>query len=418
MSLWPYLITKGWLPYQDIAIAHTPLAIINLALFYKIFGVGILQLKIFTWSLILLTDAVLFFGVKKLWNIKTAFISLLFYIPLMMLYDGNGFWFDLYMGIMAFCSFYFARSKKWLLAGVFWGLAFISKQTAVWFLLPIAFSLFQDSKFKIQDSMKVVFGALLVAAPFTLILFAFNILPSFWNWAVNFGIFVLPKSQGQIQMASLKTFLASSLAFLIFIPLIIKTKKQNINLIFWTIAGCLGVYPRFEYFHFQPAIPFLAIATALTFRELKKTNIFTKIFIPIYILFSVYLFATFFIRNLNEGVRFYERNVSDVASYVSYKTSSNDRIFVLNWWDNIYPLTDTLPSTDPWIPQLPWYTELPGIQEKMVDDLKNNPPRLIIYNPYSQIGLSAYTPQKVYNYVVDNYKLVEKVDGIEILVQK
>ena len=45
MTLWPYLITKGWLPYQDIAIAHTPLMIGLLAIVYKIFGVGILQLK-------------------------------------------------------------------------------------------------------------------------------------------------------------------------------------------------------------------------------------------------------------------------------------------------------------------------------------------------------------------------------------
>jgi len=62
MSLWPYLITKGWLPYKDIAIVHTPLMILDLTLFYKIFGVGIVQLKIFTWILIILSDLLVFFG--------------------------------------------------------------------------------------------------------------------------------------------------------------------------------------------------------------------------------------------------------------------------------------------------------------------------------------------------------------------
>ena len=41
MLLWPYLITKGWLPYRDIAIAHTPLMLIDLSIFNKIFGFGI-----------------------------------------------------------------------------------------------------------------------------------------------------------------------------------------------------------------------------------------------------------------------------------------------------------------------------------------------------------------------------------------
>jgi hypothetical protein len=94
MTLWPYLIAKGWLPYQDIAIAHTPLMLIPLSLVYGIFGTGIIQLKIFTWILILGTDVLVFAIAKKLWNIKTAFLSLMAYGLWMMFYDGNGLWFD------------------------------------------------------------------------------------------------------------------------------------------------------------------------------------------------------------------------------------------------------------------------------------------------------------------------------------
>ena len=52
MLLWPYLSIHNLLPYRDIAVAHTPLLIAALSITYKIFGVGILQLKIFTWILI------------------------------------------------------------------------------------------------------------------------------------------------------------------------------------------------------------------------------------------------------------------------------------------------------------------------------------------------------------------------------
>ena len=141
MTLWPYLITKGWLPYRDIAIAHTPLMLIKLAVFYKIFGTGILQLKIFTWLLILFFDGIVFVIAKKLWSFKTAFIAVCAFVFWQTFFDGNGLWFDLFMGVLTFISFYFIQKKKYLWAGVFWALAFASKQTAVWFLAPILWAM-------------------------------------------------------------------------------------------------------------------------------------------------------------------------------------------------------------------------------------------------------------------------------------
>jgi len=70
MNLWPYLILKGWLPYKDFAIVHTPFLIFLLSLFNKIFGVGIIQLKYFTWLFILFSNLTLFLVVKKLFNEK------------------------------------------------------------------------------------------------------------------------------------------------------------------------------------------------------------------------------------------------------------------------------------------------------------------------------------------------------------
>lgn len=440
MILWPYLITKGWLPYSDIAIAHTPLAIFDLAIFYKIFGTGVLQLKIFTWSLVLLSDILIFFVVKKLWkdgtlrDKKAAFLSLIFYILWMLFYDGNGFWFDLYMGILAFCSFYFARSRKWLLTGVFWGLSFISKQTAIWFLIPIILEMVINLQhhyvrnnvinYRLLASkfMRFVAGVFIVAIIFITVLGFFGILSDFWNWAFRFGIFILPKAQGQIQLPDVRTLFVALAPFAIFISLFFRfessaIKHQSlINLCLWAVAGFMGAYPRFEYFHFQPAVFYLAIVGALVLSE--KKNILIKIFIPLYVLGSIYLIFTYFIKNLNEGTRFYEKEVTEVVDYVKYNTQKGDRIFVLNYWDNIYALTDTLPSTNPWVPQLSWYMEQSNIQEEMVKDLISDPPKLIVYKPYTSYGLSSYVPKKVYDYVVENYKIAGNIEGIAILIQK
>jgi len=418
MLLWPYLMIHGWLPYLNIAIAHTPLMLVKLAIFYKIFGVGILQLKIFTWILILVLDFLVFWIAKKLWNVKTALVALGAFTIWQVFFDGNGLWFDLFMGVIVLVSFYFVQKKNYFCAGIFWALAFISKQTAVCFLLPLGLEVVQSGQDKLLIFKKFIIGVLLVTIPFVLVLWFFGILPAFINWAINFGIFVLPKAQGQVQLPDLRNLVVSLSPFLIFIPLIWKYFRKNINLLVWAIAGGLGAYPRFEYFHFQPAIPFLALATGIFFSTKYWKNTLIKIFVIFYILGSLYLFGGFFMRNFKEGTRFYEQDVQDVSVYVKSNTNSGDKIFVLNWWDNIYPLTDTLPTTDPWIPQLSWYTELPGIQGKMVADLKTSKPKLIILNPYSESGLSAYVPQKVYNYVMQNYKISNKVDGIEILNEK
>lgn len=418
--LWPYLMIHGWPPYLNIAIVHTPLMLVKLAIFYKIFGVGILQLRIFTWILILVLDFLVFWIAKKLWNIKTALVALGSFAIWQVFFDGNGLWFDLFMGVIVLVSYFFVRKKNYFWAGIFWAFAFLSKQTAIWFLIPIGLEIVrlasEDSP--IKWVIKFIQGVLVISVPFVLTLWISGVLPSFYKWAINFGIFVLPKAQGQVQLPDLRSLAVSLFPFLIFAPLIWKTGRKNINLLVWAIVGGLGAYPRFEYFHFQPAIPFLALATGVFFSTKFWKNTLVEIFIIFYVLGSLYLFGGFFMRNFQEGTRFYEQDAQDMISYVRSNTKLGDKIFVMNWWDNIYALSDRLPAVDPWVPQLSWYTELPGIQGKMIEDLKSSKPKLVILNPYSESGLSAYIPQKVYNYVMQNYKLKEKVDGIDILIFK
>ncbi|PJE69384.1 hypothetical protein COU96_00030, partial [Candidatus Shapirobacteria bacterium CG10_big_fil_rev_8_21_14_0_10_38_14] len=96
MILWPYFILKGLLPYRDIAMAHNPLLIFDLAIFYKIFGISLFNLKIYTWVLILLTDLLIYWVAKKITKReKVALLSLAFYVLWQPFFEGNGVWFDL-----------------------------------------------------------------------------------------------------------------------------------------------------------------------------------------------------------------------------------------------------------------------------------------------------------------------------------
>lgn len=418
MLLWPYLLTEGYMPYSDVAIAHTPFLILMLAIVFKIFGVGILQLKLFTWILILITDALVYTVANKIWKQKVAVIALISYVFLQTFYDGNGLWFDLLLAPLSLITFYFVNSKKYFMAGIAFALMFITKQTAIWFLIPIGIQIWLRNR---KLALSFIKGGAVVFATFLLLLLAAGLIPAFYNWAVNFGIFVLPHASGQIQLPSVKNLIVSLFPFAIFIPLVLIRKMKLKNLTLWAIAGVMGSYPRFEYFHFQPGISFLAFAIAIFFVNLGKRKFFNKnlglnILITLYLLVALYMALSFAIRNYGEGTRFYEANVQEVVEYVKSNTRPGDKIFVLNWWDNIYPLTDTIPATNPWVPQLSWYQELPGIQDKEVSDLEKNKPKLIIFQRYSDTGLSAYAPQKVYDFIRENYKFGQRIDGIDILL--
>jgi hypothetical protein len=427
MITWPYLMLNGWLPYKNIAIVHTPLMLADIAIFNKLFGVGILQLKIFTWILILLFDYLVFWVARRLWDVRVALYSLLVFVFLQIFFDGNGLWFDLYMGGLAFISFYLVQKKSWFWAGVLWALAFISKQTAVWFLIPIAFELIRPLKGSpLKVLNKGVFGfvkgSAVVGIFLLLLLLGLGIWGDFWAWAVTFGIFTLPGEAGQIQMPGLKNLILAAFPATALIPLYFfgtkKIRQQLPAYCLWGLAGALGAYPRFEFFHLQPAVFYIAILTgvflSLNKKRLKLLNIFKFLYVGAFLV----LFAGYFVRNYNEGVRFYETDVRLVSDYVKDNADSGDVIFVLNYWDNIYPLTGTFPATDPWIPQLAWYTEIPGIQEKMVKDLEKSSPGMILFKPYTQTGLSSYIPEELFEYINKNYEFKEKVNGVEILIPK
>ncbi len=418
MLLWPYLWLRGLLPYHDFAVVHTPVLIAKLVVFYKLFGVGVLQLRIFTWCLIVITDLLLYWIAGKLWNKKAAVLSVAIYVFLQLFYDGNGLWFDLMLAPLALITFYLLKKKNYFWTGVFWALMFFTKQTAIWFVIPIVFEISQNAKNKTQSSLGLIFGSSAMFIIFLSVLLIFRVLPAFYDWAINFGLFVLPSAQGQIQLPDLKNLVAALAPFAVFAPLIANKKNKSLNLMLWSVSGVAGAYPRFEFFHFQPGLPFLAIAAGIIFSNRGNKNFLAKLFMAIYVTGFSILFSGFFIRNYGEGVRFYENDVRDLVSYIKDNTKPGDKIFVMNWWDNIYALTDTLPATDPWVPQLAWYQEIPAIQNEEVSDLANSKPMLILLQNYSSVGLSAYKPQKVYDYVIANYKLKETIDGIKILVPK
>lgn len=421
MTFWPYLILKGWLPYRDIAIAHTPLLLVDLSIFYKIFGVGLQQLKVYTWLVIIMIDFFVFWVAKEFWGKREAILSLCVFVFLQTFYEGNGLWFDLSLSLLSIIVFFLLKKKDFLWGGIFWALAFLVKQTAFWFLLPIGLTILPNLTFKsMKKSLPKIkefsCGVFTIFVSATIIIWLLGLLPDFLFWSFKFGIGILPKASGQISLPDLKQLAVSFLPFLIlmFLPWVIK-KKDSLELIVWAFFGSLGAFPRWEMFHFQPAVPFLAISFGLVFLNIKKLKSSTQYILVGFLILNSVLVVRHLSRDWRKIDRFFEPTVLEAASYLKSNTNPEEKIFVVNTWDSIYAMSDRLPVTKPWFPQLSWYLELPGVQESILDDLEENPPKLIIMWEYSETGLSSYKPKLVNDFISKNYREVDKIGDYLIL---
>jgi len=417
MNLWPYLILKGWLPYKDFAIVHTPFLIFLLSFFNKIFGVGISQLKYFTWSYIIFSNLTLFFVVKKLFNEKKALLALFMYIPLLIFFYGNGLWFDLALAPLGLLIYFFLTQKKYLFAGIFFFLAIFTKQTAIWFTIPILFQILGSHGFSVKKAWPAIdYLALGLLTPtlITLLTFwIFKFLPDFSFWAIKFGVFYLPHAIGQIHFPGLRELAVSFVPFLFLAFYIYKSKKKaNWSLVIWTIIGVLGAYPRWEWFHYQPSLPFLALIISITFFE-SEDKAFKYIWFSLFVLFTV-ASGRFIYRNWGLETRFYNDQTKKVVSEVKGKVKSNDKIQVINYWDNIYPLTDTLPSFKPWIPYLSWYLKYSSIEKRYIYEIIANKPLLIVQGKFEEVSPNSYEISQVKSFINHFYQPIntieEKVD--------
>ncbi len=392
MLAWPYLMLNGWLPYRDIAIAHNPLLLFDLVIFFKLFGVGIMQLKIYTWILIAFNTWLTFFVTKKFWSQKIGLLTSVLYILFCIIYQGNGLWFDLALTPFALLLYLFVREKKYAYAGLIFALGFLTKQTFVYFALPVAIAIVQSTEYKVLRIKQFLLGGFPVAVIFALILSIFGILDDYYNWAIKFGIFYLPNADGQILLPNLKQFIfaISPFGVLIF--------NSELLIITFALVGALGVYPRWELFHFQPALPFLSIVLA-SFVYSKRNIFLNSLIIVCSMLYVVYGVG----RQLGVNTRFFEPEVQKVTSEITKHKPLVSNIYVINYWDNVYALTNTFPNS-PLIPYIPWYLDYQGSKQSILDGLKAKSPELIVIGERDKIFPELYI-------FVDNYyscNVVEK----------
>lgn len=390
MLAWPYLIINGWLPYRDIAIAHTPLLIVLLSAFYKVFGLGIVQLQMFTWFLITTNSILTYYVSSKYFNKRTGYFSAILYILFCLIFEGNGLWFDLALVPFVLLLYIFIKESKHFYAGIIFSLGLLTKQTFIYFALPILVEWLKDRQDVYVKARKFLFGLLTVFSVFLILLALLGIADDFYLWTVKFGIIYLPNTAGQVSLPNLKQFVFALAPFAILV--------FDFSLLPFVLAGIFGVYPRWELFHFQPALPFLAI--------IFSKEIFTnksKIFRVLISIFLICYLSVGLSRQVGKNIRFYEPEVKKVLARLAQ--DKVEKIYVINYWDNIYSLSNTLPQTKPLIPYIPWYLSYGNNELIILASLKTNMPKALVVNEREDLNW-----KDLYIFI-DRYYICDTVEG-------
>lgn len=109
-------------------------------------------------------------------------------------------------------------------------------------------------------------------------------------------------------------------------------------------------------------------------------------------------------------------DTDSLVRFIDSNVSKNEPIFVFPQEPELYFLTDRKNSTSFDTP-LAFYTL--SYQQQMVEELKINPPKLIIYmEKFSSAGFTNDTLHEVNRYILDNYKVVKPFGEEGVMVHK
>lgn len=415
MLSFPYIVDKGFLIYKDFHHVYQPLLTLVLAYYYKLIGFSVIGLKLFTWSLVVLVDFLIFLVSKKIlgrsWN---SLVPLLVFVLLQPAFEGNMLWYDLMLVPFILCSVYFLfqwSEKRNLinvfLTGLFLSLGFLIKQQEILLFMPfLAYLLI--NRIKIKQLFVFFVGAVLPIICLIVFLLVNQNFDDYLFWTFMFPFYWLPRIPGYKVLPLLKEW--EVLIVMVVVPAFgifyfLKRKGENFVLTFLFVIFVLEVvlsFPRFSFFHLQPALATFAIICGYLLSSKKSVIVFLSVTSLLFI--GIYRWKLV-AREFNHLTRFYGDEETHLAQRVDMVTSPNDKIYLLGPNAVVYVLANRIPPK-PWIENYVWHFEIPGMQEKVISGWEHDPPKVIFWTPPepgSWYDLGTYQPKKIADWIKMNY---------------
>jgi 4-amino-4-deoxy-L-arabinose transferase-like glycosyltransferase len=408
MVSFPYLINHGFILYEDAIHAYPSLLVSILSVLYKLFGYKLIVLKFFGWISILTSDVLIFIIINKLTKEKLAVYGVLVYVILQPILEGNMVWPDLFIVPFLLLTFLLLFKGKYFFAGIAIGLAILTKQTGVLFLTISGIWLLAYERKNLKNILNYVLGVLVIVLPFLVILLRQNAMSDFINWTIIYPSKYWTKFPGYVQLSP--TLRENLILLVLLLPLailILKSSKKIFSdkmfllLFSFLVAGIIGVYPRFSFFHFQSALVFLVI---LIF-YLSKIFKFWLLVIPICVLILSFKSLQF------SQSRFWTNEDINLGQIIEKETVQGKPIYLLGLSSQLYVFSNRLPNKL-WLDNFGWYLEIPGVQQQVVNSFTNNPPSVIFWRTPDSgnwYDIGVYQPKMITDWIKKNYYIKMEV---------
>jgi len=475
---WLQRLVNGEIIYRDFYAYHPPFLTWLLYVFTKLTSFSIFYVRAYFHILYILGLTAIALVADKL--IKSGFLKISAVLTIFSLTGGevkNNIEIRLGLGLLAILLFYLGsiqntRYRNVFLSGIVSVIAlFVSTEVGISVLFAILIYIFFLAKNRLRLLIYFSGGILLVAVPTISYLGANNALLPFlrqvtdYAGAFSYGYFNIPVER-PIELAFFYWHIfyeyLSTTAFYWFLVqfsfagvlILFFYKKfvgKNINptdkLSFTiTIFGFFlsrSTLGRSDYYHL---LFVLVLAVLLFFYFVESINLAQKIHSKVlvtavflmlfvgnhakyYLSSIIYKFQTYgdAIGAYQEyetergGIIFEEdktlnKERNDLISYVQENVPKDGGIFVFPWMPELYFLTDSKNVTSF---DAPYAFIAGGHQEKMIDELKMNKPKFVVYNPNMNFGsLSPDSLPPVHNYILENYQESKRFGQNIILIPK
>jgi hypothetical protein len=423
LFIYPYLANHGLIPYKQIFDQHFP----GLMFFpVNLNNLGMITPQIARyWHLFLIvaTQIILFFTAKKfLKSVGLALITCLAFIIFQPYFEGYVLWIETFITPILLLSFYFLMDYKkkinlfW--AGLLIGVAILFKQVVLPFTLPVLIYLLIFNKLS-KKNFYFLLGLCLPLIILAVFITRLNIWKDFIYWTFIYNLTVF--SQVGRKFATLTDIIKITPIFVIPLLLIFytfikeKSDKYSLLLTFY-VGSVLFVYARFDFIHLQPMLPFALVGLVLFLSRMSRKILIATI--CIYLFYSFRLLVPFYKLSFNQKTLFFGDFEEQLVAEVKLYAKPGESIFVMGTTPHLYFLSNTLPPGRVFVFQFPWFMKV--VETKILDGLKRDPPKVVFRDKYAHVqGMTLINYfGEINTYIEDRYKVVDNINGTEVLLPR
>jgi hypothetical protein len=404
----PYLTMHGFQWYRDFVHPYPPLLTILLSIFYSLFGFRIIFIKAGAWLLILATDIVIY-KVGKLARLNESLlvISLVLYATLQVFLGGNMIWFDTALVLPLVLLVFFILKQNWTWAHISLLTMCLIKQNALLVFMVYTFFLIYNKKWK--EIYTLFWTSTILFLLLIIWLYLTESLPAAYFWVYYFPSHFWVEFPGYVQLSlSRHELFTVSLLSIPAVLLVLKKRLYLFSCLYFVLV--LAVYPRFSFFHMQPALLLSFVCLMFFIARLSfKNALYSLVFA---MLTCVYIVRPYIPSQFAPTTRFFSESDNRLVFEINKIIPSGSVVYFFNLPSQLYGRTKTIPPK-PWLDNYGWYFEMPNVESQVIELWSKTPPKYIVWKEKlvgNWYDIGVYEPKKLVAWILDHYEKRFQVD--------